>query len=542
MKRGAILLAGAIVVVMGCALGAASAQPTRIDLTADASSGSWCSTTPAGAVIESVLHRSILEIGAPREDTAPDWTVIIRSRTNAGDEYDPAFDLVLTAKNAKAGQRFIGPTVGLLPPTALPEDQKRFHLAGKLCIDFDADRPPPPIYEIARVRPPAPVQGLSVYGESPGEPPNFIPMAEHLAACGEDACEIGGLWTPAAAALSSSARRARLAAASRTVVFLSALRYLKRADGAYTFCGSESADIECASRCTGFLVAPGLVATNAHCVHGKTETTKTPYISYLSGWLRPLDADLYERHRPPDFQRLTPLFVGAPNSYNDYAILKIDEAELPGAPQFVETALHAGGVALPKDAPLLVLGYPNYFFERAGMQTEADERTRELMKDALVASHDVHCRLTNAPSADPAVAKQNLLHRCDTTPGSSGSPVYDRDFESVRAVHYGGFVYKEHAAESVCNPSTWKSNCHNSAVWMDVVKADIENKIKDLIAAECAAQSAARPDGAPLDEVLPLDRAPPMTPPSAATLVAGFQSLFAAQNWTTGDDLLSQCD
>jgi hypothetical protein len=541
MKRGAILLAGAIVVVMACALGAASAQPTRTDLTADASSGSWCSTTPAGGVIESALHRSILEIGAQREDTAPDWSVVIRSRTNAGDDYDPAFDLVLTAKNAKAGQRFIGPTVGLLPPTALPGDQRRFHLVGKLCIDFDPDKPPPPIYEIARVRLPAPVQGLSAYGDKPGEPPNFVPMAEHLAACREGACEIGDLWTPAAASLSPAARRARLAAASQSVVFLSALRYLKRADGAYTFCGSDSGDTECSSRCTGFLVAPGLVATNAHCVHAKTETTKTPYVSYLSGWLRPLDADLYERHRPPDFQRLTPLFVGAPNGYNDYAILKIDEAELPGVPHFVKTTLHTSA-ALAKDAPLLVLGYPNYYFERASLQSNVDERTRELMKDALVASHDDYCRLTNAPSADPAAAKQNLLHRCDTTPGSSGSPVYDRDFEVVRAVHYGGFIYKELAAESACNLGTWKTGCYNSAVFMDVVKADIEKKIKGLTAAKCAAQPAGALDGALSDEVLPLDRAPPMTPPSATTLVAGFQSLFAAQNWTTGDDLLSQCD
>jgi len=541
-KSVSIMLIGGLVLAALSPPHAAATPMARKDLTEIANADSWCAATPARGVIESVLHRSILEIGASDASTAKDWSVVIRSRTNAGDDGDPEFDLVLNAKNAKAGQRFIGPTVGLLPPTTLPDDQKRFHLVGKLCIDFDPERPPPPIYEIARIDPPAPVQGLSAYGDKPGDPPNFIPMAEHLAACREGACAIAGLWTAAAGAISPDARRARLVAASKTVVFLTALRYLKRPDGAYTFCGSEVGDVECASRCTGFLVAPGLLATNAHCVHGVTETTKTRYISYLSGWLRPLDADLYERHRPPDFQRLTPLFVGTPNAYNDYAILKIDDPELPGAPHFVRTALHSGDAALAKDAPLLVLGYPNYYFERAGGQASAEARLRELMRDVLVASHDDYCRLSTAPNANPAAALQNLLHRCDTTPGSSGSPVYDRDLESVRAVHYGGFVYKELAAESACNLGAWKSNCHNSAVWLDVVKADIEKKIEGLFGKRCAATATAAADGALSDSELPLHRAPPLTPPSAAMLRAGFEDLFASQGWTASVDLSSQCD
>lgn len=396
------------------------------------------------------------------DDGAGDWRVTIEPGRNGlrQDACAPAerCRLVLTNANARPHQVFLSPVVNA--------DQDHY------CVTVEpGGGRAPKIIEQARVKVRPGAAPLSVYPPESGLP-NWISAKKVRSAClkkGEN-CDVDfevnfpfgsdkrqKLFRTEDSSASLS-RRERLDLALGATIWLGVERYMPMGQGhaSYLRCSTEQPGFDCMSHCTGVLIAPRLVATNAHCiVLARTANASSPEDfpdrGVARGWLRPLDGGDFELHRAPDLQTLTPVFVGAPNTPRDFAILWIGPENVrdDSGYGFSTAATPAPGIPAILRAPttvsdpLTVVGYPG--------------------DAALVFSFDPDCQ-AGAPAVD-------LAHRCDTTPGSSGSGVFDGALNGLVGFHHQGFVYKSQADNSCLEKKS--DRCENRAVLISAIRESI---------------------------------------------------------------------
>lgn len=162
--------------------------------------------------------------------------------------------------------------------------------------------------------------------------------------------------------------------------------------------------------CTGFMVAPGLLLTNHHCV----STIDTCFGTVaVFGYQR----DAIGRIAPT--KQYDCLAVIKTSEKLDYSLLQIDGD--PGAPG-------AWGVLQFSTSPALMSGQALYL-----VQHPAGEPKRVALDDCMVTT-------LKAPGALPTL-QSDFGHKCDTESGSSGSPVFDLS-NRVVGLHHLGFNSK----------------------------------------------------------------------------------------------------
>ena len=153
--------------------------------------------------------------------------------------------------------------------------------------------------------------------------------------------------------------------------------------------------------CTASLIAKDLILTNHHCVPGKGNVEK---VLLTMGYLKPRTRKGVAQYPV----RLKPIEASRDL---DYAILKVEGN--PGG--------EWGTIGLSDKTPdalstLFVIhhpgGFPKYV-TRGRCQT-----------------------------SDPAIDGHDLLHKCDTLPGSSGAPIFDNNSRKVVALHYSAVALR----------------------------------------------------------------------------------------------------
>ncbi len=154
--------------------------------------------------------------------------------------------------------------------------------------------------------------------------------------------------------------------------------------------------------CTASLISKNLIITNHHCVPGDGNVQKA---LLTMGYLKPRTRRGVAQY-PVD---LKPLEA---SKDLDYAILKVEG----------EPGTEWGAVPLSTNTPksrstLFVIhhpgGYPQYI-TRGRCQTSS-----------------------------PAIDGDDILHLCDTLPGSSGAPIFDNSTRRVVGLHYGSISLKK---------------------------------------------------------------------------------------------------
>jgi hypothetical protein len=198
------------------------------------------------------------------------------------------------------------------------------------------------------------------------------------------------------------------------------------------------------TNCTGVLVAPTLIATSYHCIDLSTPlSTACAFFGYESGG--EVDkCDIQSRL----YSTAHVLRVVAHSSVLDYSILRIDRSESNVA------AITSRG--LKKKAPLIVIQHPE---GQPKMIAFADIKTAK-------------CFVEQSPATG---RKSDFFHLCDTSGGSSGSPVMDEQTGVVYGLH--------HIGES--NPKT--HDYHNLAVFFSDILGDMKKdylSIHDEIVAQ----------------------------------------------------------
>ncbi len=204
--------------------------------------------------------------------------------------------------------------------------------------------------------------------------------------------------------------------------------------------------------CTGFFVARDLILTNRHCVcpgggEGNLFAAMCPdeepfrsataneesHLAQFESLNEVQDASnaggdwkawtriASNEEDAPTFQKVAPLLLGSriaggpgePENPLDYALLRVHpDKELPGR-IIVPAKLSRAGVA--EGMALAVPQYPgNYPFS---------------------VNYDSNCKVFPGAHAFAAAKDGYVLHGCDTARGSSGSPVFLRDFSAVVGLH-----------------------------------------------------------------------------------------------------------
>lgn len=184
---------------------------------------------------------------------------------------------------------------------------------------------------------------------------------------------------------------------------------------------------------SGFLVAPGVVMTNHHVVHGaqwETIQVEFDYRAAADGSLIP--SRYYRVSGPPialspshevDHRHPKPPAPPPDDSALDYALLAVDgkpeEAAMPdGRPR--------GVIPPPKADPLLIPGMPLLILQHPKQPARYLE-TPDL--HPLRFAFDVVTEVNENAS--------RVRYKVNTEPGSSGSPCYDPDWNLV-ALHHSG--------------------------------------------------------------------------------------------------------
>jgi|GEM_PF-5836478 len=283
-------------------------------------------------------HKYLLQVGETNDDTAwnEKWEVVVRSRTDDKDLYN----LVLNDSNSFPGQRVLTSSFGVYAEEAA-------NLSGSICMTITKGDPPR-IVQVAKIKQDRRSRALSSWGPTENAPPNFIAAKNIWRDCdGEsDTCETvwpdsgpvgvafqdknptktANIWRmpPDPTNLSRIKRRKdAVKKAFGAIVFLELIAYEDQFSPPQLCTGAD-----CTGRCTGFFVAPRLIATNAHCIWYENETFS------VYGYLRPVGGrDSFGRRRPPDLQALTPMVVGENGGATDYAFLWVgdeDVARYPG--------------------------------------------------------------------------------------------------------------------------------------------------------------------------------------------------------------------
>lgn len=445
---------------------------------------------PVGNV-RSDPYRLLIEIGDGGDG---EWEVTIETGRLAApdigieDGRKAAFRLTLNYASAKPGMRFLTPTLNL----------RRGGDDG-YCVTISDRGAPPRLIVRNVIRTNLRAGALSVGSDRASAPLNLIAAAKIWSECETGDCagefdfddparfndqelpqKSGSLWsvdqqideTGLPLDDRRNLRLARLKRAFSSVVYLEALEYrwgysAENGRHQYSACGRNT----CASRCTGFLIAPNVIMTNAHCLFGETDRgEKKAQVKTLFGWLRPVQGGPKERHRAPNFQHLTPVFFGSWGGA-DFALLQIESDDRSpdrgaGTSEREFLPLSKSGRRPADGALLSTTGYP---------------ARRDSTLDELVVNFDDYCRVTtkrNSTESGTVVSydgTMNFRHLCDTEGGASGSPIFDRGLTEVVAVHFGGYLFDESAGKfSMCGEefnadgSIEKegefSICHNTAM------------------------------------------------------------------------------
>ncbi|MCF3932392.1 trypsin-like peptidase domain-containing protein [Acuticoccus sp. M5D2P5] len=153
--------------------------------------------------------------------------------------------------------------------------------------------------------------------------------------------------------------------------------------------------------CTATLIAEDLLLTNHHCIARNPAGRATEAVLWM-GYLKPRSSVGVERYDVT----LDPVEDSAAL---DYAIHRVDGA--PGA-KWGTVALDPGGVVRDLQS-LFVVHHPG---------------GREQHVSLACATHS------------PALDGADMLHLCDTLPGSSGAPVFDNESRAMVGLHYRAVV------------------------------------------------------------------------------------------------------
>ncbi len=466
----------------------------------------------------------IIKIGVRNDeawDRARPWKVTIRPMIYRGQAVSEIIDrksLVLTNKNAQPGMTFRTAALAINP------------YGHSYCWEVeerDLFGEPPPIHIVRKLETHRRDSPLSVFGAKFGDAPNFTPASEVWQNCkpnedGADQCNkkyatptgdegdetVSPIWTEEGLQRSLAEKQQRLARAFSPIIWLGEEYFdLNEQTGEFEACFGA----RCGTHCSGFFIAPRIVMTNAHCVVPpkyvpNLETQRYELVfrirNALRGWLRPVAGDTIGGGYTPQLQHLTPIFVGRPGSGSDYALLYVEDSNI--TERLTERTASCGALNWQaSETEIAQLPCPASLAEDNDWPTESKEqltiigypKTRE-----LVMSFDTFCNDQNDAAEYESINNLDetfglpFRHRCDTEGGSSGSPVFDRDLTSVRALHYGatpGFVTRKDDPEYL--PACWPKNeaeentCYNFGVFFDVIAWDIEQKLKsaglyDLVA------------------------------------------------------------
>jgi V8-like Glu-specific endopeptidase len=207
--------------------------------------------------------------------------------------------------------------------------------------------------------------------------------------------------------------------------------------------------------CTGFFIAPRVLATARHCVKSAESGVN---VVHLRGWLRKPEGEA-SRNKAPELQQLEVAVIGdyrqSDNAYDDYALLLVKERTFK-APAFVRLAVWSK----QEDKLLTAMGFPvNPTFGQF----------------PLVLSYDNFCRWVRVEEDDRV-----LQHGCDTYHGSSGGPILDRDLSEVGALHFAGWKTGKLGCDTVSD-ETW-ANCWNRSLPVSEIIRSLAEKRSALTA------------------------------------------------------------
>lgn len=179
--------------------------------------------------------------------------------------------------------------------------------------------------------------------------------------------------------------------------------------------------------CTAFLIGPGLLLTNQHCIASEEERASAL-----------VDFDYDTKVSDTVFTRLSELL--ATNSVFDYSIVRLSDAIDRAPLEFDDTA--AAG-----DDELLVIQHPG------GQPKQVS------LEDCVVGQDEVDGRVQ--PNTD-------FEHLCDTQTGSSGAPVLNRDSKKVVGLHHLGF-------------DADTNELFNRAVHIGLIEADLSDDVRQRV-------------------------------------------------------------
>ncbi|WP_337174224.1 trypsin-like peptidase domain-containing protein [Paludisphaera sp.] len=192
---------------------------------------------------------------------------------------------------------------------------------------------------------------------------------------------------------------------------------------------------------TGWVMAPGVVATNRHvALFFASRASGAP-----SGWAISTGVDGTPVRPTIDFGRFQPGCAEGSRAFDVTGILYVEDSQNPDVALLQVQARNAAGDAIPPPLPLAttqdrdalrdrldkrtvyVVGYPqksNYF------QTEEE---RQIYQDVFDVKRISFGYLMDGSSVDGP-----LLHDCQTLGGSSGSPLCDFSTGEVVGLHFNG--------------------------------------------------------------------------------------------------------
>lgn len=155
------------------------------------------------------------------------------------------------------------------------------------------------------------------------------------------------------------------------------------------------------STCTATIVDEDKILTNNHCVPGSGRNGPISEVSLLMGYYRQDDPESTSRYRVD----VSPLST---SSVLDFSILRVDEQASS------DYGIASVAVEDPEpQASLLIVHHP--------------------------AGKVKHITRRNCKAGSPiAISEKSLLHKCDTLPGSSGSPIFMNGENSIVALHHAG--------------------------------------------------------------------------------------------------------
>lgn len=150
--------------------------------------------------------------------------------------------------------------------------------------------------------------------------------------------------------------------------------------------------------CTAFLVSPGLMLTNDHCINTDAEMRSAI-----------ADFDYDNAAAPPDQQRFAELVAHDQNL--DYSLIRL------AAPS-TRTPLRLADIALAENKGLIVIEHPN-------------GRPKKFSR--------VDCKVRGVSLPGVGGTATDFGHYCDTEGGSSGSPIQEFPSGTVLGLHHLGF-------------------------------------------------------------------------------------------------------